>query len=44
MIEKCLFGKISLYSEEFVQAGQHKFTKFVEEMMIFLTIYCAWIV
>ena len=32
MIEKCLFGRISLYSEESVQAGQHEFIKFVVEL------------
>ena len=30
--EKCLFGRISLYSEESVQAGQHEFIKFVVEL------------
>ena len=28
----CLFGRISLYSEESVQAGQHEFIKFVVEL------------
>lgn len=32
MVEKCLFGKILLYSEESVQAGQQEFIKFVVEL------------
>ena len=32
IIEKCLFEKISLYSDESVQAGQHEFIKFVVEL------------
>ena len=32
----CLFGRISLYSEESVQAGQHEFIKFVVELRIIL--------